>query len=102
MGGMATTKMRLERLVDERARTQEKIEDALAIAEDEKRPLNDQEEVQLTKYREQIGDLDAEIAVLTVDLERVAESRDVSALLRDDPEARGGELVETPHRYRTF
>jgi HK97 family phage major capsid protein len=99
--GMATTKMRLGRLVDERDRTAEKIEDALGIAEEEERDLTEPEQSHLEKYRSKVVDLDGEIALLASDLERANEARDVSALLRDDPK-KDEEQADGPIVYRTF
>jgi HK97 family phage major capsid protein len=99
---MATTKMRLGRLVDERSRTAEKIEDALAGAEEEKRDLTEPEQDQLARHREKIANLDGEIAFLADDLKRAGEALDVSALLRDDPKLRDGGPPEGPQMYRTY
>jgi HK97 family phage major capsid protein len=95
--------MRLERLVDERERTREKMEDGLALAEEEKRDLNDYETEQIGKYRERVAGLDEEIEALTADLERAGKSRDVSALLRadTDPEPADTAGGRVPI-YRTF
>jgi HK97 family phage major capsid protein len=86
MSQMGVTKMRLERLADERDRTQEKLGDLLQVAEEEKRDLNDFEREQATKYRSRIGELEEEIVVLGDDVERANEARDVSRLVRDDDE----------------
>lgn len=101
MPPMSTTRMRLERLVDERARVTEKIEDALSLAEEEKRDLNEFENEQLGRYREQAMNLEEEIGVLASDLERAEGSKDVSALLR---ERKPEELkpTESFSGYRTF
>jgi HK97 family phage major capsid protein len=92
--------MRVERLADERSRTQEKLDDLLALAEEEQRPLADFEQEQATKYRTQISDYEEEIGVLAIDIERVNTSRDVSALVREDtePQLANGSAVA----YRTF
>lgn len=82
--GLSTTRMRLERLVDERERTNEKIEDILGLAEEEKRDLGETEQQQLDRYRGRIGDVEGEIVSLAADLERAEASRDVSKLLRRD------------------
>lgn len=84
------TKMRLERLADERERTNEKIEDLLALAEEEKRDLVDFEQEQLTKYRTRVSDLEDEIVLLATDVERVEASKDVSALVRGEDDGEGG------------
>ena len=55
------TRMRLERLGDERERTNEKIQDLLALAEEEQRDLADYEKEQITKYRTRVGELEDEI-----------------------------------------
>lgn len=101
MQAMSTTRMRLERLVDERERVNEKIEDVNALAEDEKRDLNELETEQLAKHRERVAGLEDEVALLTSDLERVAKTRDVSALLRGDIQERETN-GDGPPAYRTF
>ncbi len=102
MQPLNVTRMRLERIADERARTQEKIEDILALAEEETRELNEYEETQATAYRTQVVNYDAEIEALSVDLERAEKSRDVSKLIRvgAEPEVLGSE--GGPVVYRTF
>lgn len=77
-------RMRVERLADELARTRQKLEDLLALAEEEKRELNEFEEKQASKYRAEIKGFGDEIELLAVDIEREDSSRDVSALLRVD------------------
>ena len=101
MPPMSATRMRLERLSDERERTNEKIEDRLRLAEDEQRSLNELEQQDLTAYRQQVADLDEEIGLLAGDLERNEKTRDVSALLRagEKPEPGEGAGVVV---YRTF
>lgn len=83
-------RMRVERLGDERERTQTKLADLIALAEEEKRDLNEFEKEQAAKYRTQIKDFEDEIELLAVDIERENSSRDVSELLREDeaPEER--------------
>src|SRR5262245_55713479 len=103
MGAMGTTRMRLERLNDERERTNEKIEDLLAIAEEEKRDLAEFEQTQIGKYRERVIDLDEEIGQLAGDLERADGARDVSALLRSQAEPAAAAAAELgPVVYRSF
>jgi HK97 family phage major capsid protein len=98
--------MRLERLVDERERVSEKIEDALKLAEDEQRDLHEFETSQLANYRSRVGDLEEEIAVLASDLERAEKTRDVSALLRPSDTHDGGRNGDSGDGgvvvYRTF
>jgi len=98
--------MRLERLADERERVKEKIEDALGNAEEEQRDLQEFETQQIDKYRGRLGDLDAEIEALAVDLERAQKSRDVSDLLRrnegDGGSTNGDRPDGGPVIYRTF
>ena len=77
-------KLRVERLADERDRTQEKLGDLHALAEEETRPLSEFETEQAAKYRQQIADYDEEIELLATDIERESGSRDVSELLRED------------------
>ena len=99
------TKMRLERLADERARTQEKMDDLLKIAEEEKRDLGEFEQEQLTKYRQQIFDYEEEIVALATDVERADSARDVSAVLRGDSGNGNGNGAATPDGvpvYRSF
>jgi HK97 family phage major capsid protein len=101
MSAMSTTRMRLERLADERARFEEKIEDALKVAEEEERDLAEFEEQQLTKYRARVEELEEEINVLASDLERANKSKDVSTLIRvNEP----GPVIspDGPVIYRTF
>lgn len=90
MSAQAVTKMRLERLADERARTIEKKEDLLKLAEDEQRDLGDFEQEQLAKYRSREAELEEEIELLATDLERTEGSKDVSRLLRPDEDDSGG------------
>ncbi len=85
--------MRVERLGDELERTQTKLADLMALAEEEQRPLNEFEQEQATKYRTQIKDYQDEIELLAVDIERENGSRDVSALVRVDE--------AEPKRYAT-
>lgn len=104
MAQHGVTKMRLERLADERERTNEKLTDLLGLAEEEQRDLNDFEKEQATKYRSRISDLEDEIALLGTDIERVRSSADVSELVREDsddknyPQAKDGGAIA----YRTF
>ena len=79
---LAVTRNRLQRLVDERNRTSEKIEDVLKVAEEEERGLNEHEEETLTRYRSEVTSLEAEINDLAADLERAEKSQDVSSLIR--------------------
>ena len=51
----SVTRMRLERIADDRDRTREKLSDLLALAEEEERSLSDFEQEQATKYRSQIA-----------------------------------------------
>ena len=83
-GQLGITRMRLERLADERERVNEKISDLLAVAEEEKRDLNEYETEHVTKYRARIDELEAEIVLLAGDVERAQASKDVSRLVRDD------------------
>jgi HK97 family phage major capsid protein len=91
-------RMRVERLGDELQRTRQKLEDLLALAEEEQRPLNEFEDEQATKYRQQITDFENEIELLAVDIEREDNSRDVSALLRRD-ENEGEPRHATPRSH---
>jgi len=97
-------RMRSERLLDERARLDEKSKDIIKNAEDEQRDLNDYEDQQLDKNRTRVAQLDDELAVLAADLEREESSRKVSERIRvvNEPAATvempdGGPVV-----YRTF
>lgn len=97
------TKMRLERLADERGRTQEKLEDLLKIAEEEQRDLGEFEQEQSAKYRDRIMTLEEEIIQLTTDVERVENARDVSEVLRGSQgEGNGKVAASGPVVYRTF
>jgi HK97 family phage major capsid protein len=80
------TRMRLERLGDERDRTNEKIQDLLALAEEETRDLADYEQEQITKYRTRVGELEDEILALSTDIERFESSKDISRLVRGEDE----------------
>ena len=84
MAQHGVTKMRMERLADERERTSEKLTDLLALAEEEKRELNEFEREQATKYRSQIASHEEEIVLLATDIEQAESSRDVSKLVRPD------------------
>lgn len=107
---LGVTRMRLERLADEREKTGEKIEDLLKMAEDEKRDLADVEQQQLTKHRERYAELEEEIVTLASDIERTEGSRDVSKLVRGDSveEEGGTRRFATPNQhndgevYRSF
>jgi hypothetical protein len=99
---LSVTRMRLERLGDERAGLYDKIEQTLKLAEGEQRDLDELEQKHLAAWRQQVVDVEEEINLMAADLERVENSRDVSVLLRDDKPA----TVETrdggPVVYRTF
>jgi HK97 family phage major capsid protein len=110
---LGVTRMRLERLADERERTNEKITDLLAIAEEEHRDLNEYETEHLTKYRTRVDELEGEIILLAADVERHDNATDVSRLVRPDddgsaePVARGGFAtargsLQSPPVYRSF
>jgi HK97 family phage major capsid protein len=86
MAQHGVTKMRIERIADDRERTMEKLTDLQAIAEEEKRQLNDSEQEQAMKYRSQITEYDEEITLLASDIEAQENSRDVSEILRPDTE----------------
>jgi HK97 family phage major capsid protein len=101
MSALSNTKLRLERLVDERTHVEEKVEDILEAAEEEKRDLGDFENEQLAKHRTRVQELENEINLLAFDLERAKSSKDVSALLRDEPIAETGE-AGGPVVYRSF
>src|SRR4029077_15554442 len=91
------TRVRLERLADERDKTGEKIEDMLKMAEDEERDLADVEQPQLTKHRERYAELEEEIVLLSADIERTEASRDVSKLLRTDDDV----VIQGDKRFAT-
>jgi HK97 family phage major capsid protein len=98
--------MRVERIADEVKRTRQKVEDLVALAEDEQRPHNESEQAQLAKYRQLIKDWEDELELLAVDIERENNSRDVSALLRED-ETNEEKRYATPRSdgpvvYRSF
>jgi HK97 family phage major capsid protein len=86
----SVTRMRLERIADDRDRTNEKLSDLLALAEEEGRSLSDFEQEQATKYRSQIGEYEDEILALATDLERVQDSKDISKLVREDSDEGDG------------
>lgn len=100
---LAVTTERLQRLIDERVRTAEKMEDILEGAEAEKRDLNEFEQEQMTKHRTRIENIDGETELLTIDLERMQKSVDASRLIRvtsePDPNApAGGNGSSVAHR----
>lgn len=95
------TMMRLERLADERDKTQEKLSDLIKNAEDEQRDLGDFEQEQAGKYRTQIGDFEEEIILLSTDVERVNSAKDISTLVRGG-EDNGGSKSDGPVTYRTY
>ncbi len=94
----SVTLMRLERIADDRDRTNEKLQDLLSLAEEEGRSLSDFEQEQATKYRSQIGEYEDEILALATDVERVNNSKDISKLVRADDEGEGG---TEPTRWAT-
>jgi HK97 family phage major capsid protein len=101
------TRMRLERLGDERDRTNEKIQDLLSLAEEETRDLAEYEQEQVTKYRTRIGELEEEILLLATDIERAEDSKDISKLVRSDYSDDPVRRFATPKSegavvYRTF
>jgi HK97 family phage major capsid protein len=103
---MSITRIRCERLADERARIEQNIEDMRRAAEEGGgRDLNELEAEQIDKWRSRVGDLDAELVTLTEDLERQEQARDISKLIRPDAPAEE-RVVETPNGgpvvYRTF
>ena len=102
----AIARARLERLTDERSRTEQNIEEVRKTAEKEnERDLNEFETDQVEKWRTRIVDLDVEINVLADDLERENDTRDVSKLLRivePEPVVDGNGAGEGPVVYRTF
>ena len=108
MAPQAVTRMRLERLADERDRTNEKIEDLIQLAEEEQRDLADYEQEQVAKYRMRAEELESEIILLAADVERVNDARDVSRLVREDDDGSGGvkryatARSDGPIVYRTF
>ena len=109
MAPQAVTRMRLERLADERDRTNEKIEDLIQLAEEEQRDLADYEQEQVAKYRMRAEELESEIILLAADVERVNDARDVSRLVREDDDGAGSvkryataRSNEGPVVYRSF
>ncbi len=95
---LAVTEERLQRLIEERDRTVEKLEDIRRVLEEEKRDPNESEGEMVVRYRETIERQDTEIELLSQDLERAQKSRDASAVIRvtSEPEPAG------PIHYRTF
>ncbi len=104
---MSITRDRCERLVDERSRVEQNIEDMRRTAEEDGgRDLDELEDKKIAEWRERINTLDGEIAVLTEDLEREAASRDISKLIRVN-EPSPNPVVENGREggaimYRTF
>jgi HK97 family phage major capsid protein len=70
MPDLTVIRTRLQRLVDERGRTAQLIDDLVAAAENDERDLNDSERETLARYRARIPALDTEIDELTDDCER--------------------------------
>lgn len=101
MPPMSTTRMRLERLGDERARLYEKIEETVQLAEDEQRDPNELERQHLTNWRQRTVELEDEINILAGDLERAEGALDVSERLRAKPRE-DEERADGPYVYRTF
>jgi HK97 family phage major capsid protein len=101
----------LARLFDARNRTDEKIQDTLALAEQEERSLDEKEQAQLERYRAQISEWEVEIRDLNADLERMDKQIDVSATLRKQqpeqqerrqPDSPDDPALDTGVVYRTF
>jgi HK97 family phage major capsid protein len=86
--------MRLERLADEKTRVEEKLQDLIALAEEESRDFNEFENEQQAKYRTRIGKLDEEILVLASDVERHNTAVDVSSVLREKEADKGNGASE--------
>jgi HK97 family phage major capsid protein len=82
--------MRLERLADERTRTEEKIGDIIELAEEEQRELAEYEAEQLSRHRTHLTELETEIGMLADDLKRVEGARDVSEVIRGRSDQNGG------------
>jgi HK97 family phage major capsid protein len=91
--------MRLERIGDERDRTNEKIQDLLSLAEEEQRSLSEYEQEQVTAYRTKVEEYENEILALATDLERAEASKDISKLVRSEDEGDGG--TEPTARFAT-
>jgi HK97 family phage major capsid protein len=103
VSGLTITRTRLERLVAERALTDEKIEGLLKDAEDEQRDPDQLEAEHLERYRTRARELEGEIATLAEELERVEASRDVSRLIRPaQPAPQVTVGAEIAPSYRTF
>ena len=102
MPPMSTTRMRLERLGDERARLYEKIEETVKLAEDEQRDPNELERQHLTNWRTRTEELEEEINALAGDLERAESGLDVSKRLRTKPDEPDEGDGAGAHHYRTF
>jgi HK97 family phage major capsid protein len=84
VSSLNNTRLRLERLADERQRTNEKIEDLISLAEEEQRDLVEHESQQIDRYRNRLGEMEEEIAGYAADLER-AEASGREALRRREP-----------------
>ena len=95
-------KVRLERLADERDRTYEKINDLLAIAEEEKRELGEFEQEQISKYRSSVMDMEEELVALAGDVERIHDGIDVSQVLRRDETVSERQALSGAVVHRTF
>lgn len=91
--------MRLERLSDERDRTNEKLRDLVALAEEEQRDQSDFEKEQAAKYRERIANLEEEIVLLGTDVQRTNDAVDISSLVR--PDTQDGQSTDPKRRFAT-
>ena len=102
MPPLSTTRMRLERLGDERDRLYDKIEETHKLAEAEARPHDELEQNHLASWRTQVVEIEEEIELLSDDLKRAEAGREISELLRSpEPAATvGGD--DGPTVYRTF
>ncbi len=79
---MSVTEERLQRLIHERDRTVEKLEDMRRVLEEEKRDPNDSEAEMVVRYRDETAKYDKEIETLAEDLERGQKSIDASKVIR--------------------
>ena len=95
---LSVTEERAQRLIDERDRTVEKLEDIRRMLEDDGREQSESDSEMITNYREKIAKMDAEIETCAQDLERHQKARDVNSLVRVVSEPEPQAAVQ----YRTF
>jgi HK97 family phage major capsid protein len=106
MAQHGVTKVRLERLGDERERAKERLTDLLAMAEEDGgRELNETENDLAAKHRTDIARYEEEIILLSTDIESEEQSKDISELVRPDSDNVNRTRISVgnePVVYRSF